>query len=122
MADTDILAGVYDAEKEREALMGGLTRNTPPAHFKPQAQAEYVLGKPAVLRRAVEAARRHGLKSVAPEVYEYLSMAVEAHMAGMLTAMAKSAQQRHDVARDYPGMARTGPNLRQVCVLCVCVM
>ncbi|KAG1677134.1 hypothetical protein FOA52_000940 [Chlamydomonas sp. UWO 241] len=113
MADTDILAGVFDAEAEREALMGGLGRGPAPATFKPATQAEYVLSERPLLRRAVEAARRHGLTSVAPDVYQYLALAAEVHLAGLLRDAAKSAQQRSDPARDFPGMMRSGPNLRQ---------
>ena len=58
-----------------------------------------MVNKRPLLRKMVEMAQRHGLKSVTPECFDYLALAVETHLAGLLKSMAKVAQQRTDPGR-----------------------
>ena len=67
--------------------------------FGPPPQEEYVLNQEPLQRKLSEAGRRYGVRSVAPECAHYLSLVVEAHLAGLLQAMAKAATQRTDPAK-----------------------
>ncbi len=51
------------------------------------------------MARATALARRHGMRSVAPDVFPYLALAVEAHLTQLLKATARVATQRGDAAR-----------------------
>ena len=70
-----------------------------PFALPPPPQKEYVLNQEPLQRKLSEAGRRYGVRSVAPECAHYLSLVVEAHLAGLLQAMAKAATQRTDPAK-----------------------
>jgi hypothetical protein len=62
-------------------------------------QEELVLNAAPVMQLLQRAALRQGVETVDPACAAYLSLAVEAHMGRLLTAMARVAQQRTDAAR-----------------------
>jgi len=63
--------------------------------------------------QAREAARRHGLASVAAPLAQLLSLALEAHLAGLLQRAFALERQRADAARRLPGMAAASDTRRQ---------
>jgi len=69
--------------------------------------------------QAREAARRHGLASVAAPLAQLLSLALEAHLAGLLQRAFALERQRADAARRLPGMAAASDTRRQARA-CVC--
>lgn len=64
--------------------------------------------------QAREAARRHGLTGVAPALARLLSLALEAHLGGLLRRAFGLERQRMDAARRLPGMVPTDDTRRQV--------
>lgn len=64
--------------------------------------------------QAREAARRHGLTGVAPALARLLSLALEAHLSGLLRRAFALERQHVDAGRRLPGMAPTSDTRRQV--------
>eukprot|EP00798_Chlamydomonas_sp_ICE-L_P029084 gene29084-32295_t len=100
-ADTDLLAGLYDAAAEKEALLGEIGRNNNAATVA--VQEEYVLNEGPLMMKVLDVARKQGLRGATPTCFKYIALGVEIHLVGLLQSM----------AREIEGMVRDGPNIRQ---------
>ncbi|KXZ54965.1 hypothetical protein GPECTOR_3g132 [Gonium pectorale] len=106
----EILEDVIDVDAEGEDDGAGGTVGD----FKPMTgKEEYVLNEDPTLVRVRDAARRFGMKRLAPDVFPYIALAAEAHLTRLLRSVGARASQRTDPARaalDPALTARSGAN------------
>eukprot|EP00879_Flechtneria_rotunda_P001547 GHRR01001705.1.p1 GENE.GHRR01001705.1~~GHRR01001705.1.p1 ORF type:complete len:804 (+),score=378.70 GHRR01001705.1:1329-3740(+) len=75
-------------------------------------QEEYILNLANTMSLVARAAKRTGVKAVGEDVYAYLSLAIEAHLAQLLHNLVKVRLQREDLGKGYRGVQKVDDKTR----------